>query len=331
MRLLTSLVAGAAAVLGLSTALPANATSGKIVLYTSQPNDQMVEVLDLFRQDYPDIEVEVYRDGTTKVLNKLRAEIAAGDPKPDVLMIADSVTMSAFKNEGLLMRYADAPVDGFDPAQYDPDMTWFGTKLITTGIMWNTQAGVPAPTSWMDLLAEPAKGQVIMPSPLYSGAAVIHVGTLSDDANLGWDYYEKLADNGAVAGTGNGSVLKAVAGGEKAYGIIIDYMAFNAKHDGSPVDFVFPKEGVTAINQPIAILKTAHNPEAAKAFVDFQLSTAAQDQAVQQSYIPLLAGVAPPAGYPDLSDMTVMTADPDTLNSRIDDLKHRFADLFGGA
>ena len=330
MRLLTSLMASAA-MAGLSAATPAVAGDGKLVLYTSQPNDQMVEVLALFNETYPDIEVEVYRDGTTKVLNKLRAEIAAGDPKPDVLMIADSVTINAFKTEGLLMAYPEAPVEGFDPAHYDPDMTWFGTKLITTGIIWNTAAGVPAPTSWGDLLAEPARGQVVRPSPLYSGAAVIHVGTVTAQDDLGWGYYESLADNGAVAGTGNGSVLKAVAGGEKAYGIIIDYMAFNAKRDGSPVDFVFPAEGVSAITQPVAILKTADNPEAARAFVDFQLSRAAQEQSVGQSYIPLLEGVRPPADYPDLSNLTVMTADPDALNSRIEDLKRRFADLFGGA
>jgi len=329
MRLFKSLVS-TAALAGLSVA-PAAAQAGTLVLYTSQPNDQMVEVLALFNETHPDITVEVYRDGTTKVLNKLRAEIAAGDPKPDVLMIADSVTMNAFKTEGLLMAYPEAPVDGFDPAQYDRDMTWFGTKLITTGIIWNTAAAVPAPSSWTDLLAEAAKGQVIMPSPLYSGAAVIHVGTVTAQDDLGWDYYEKLADNGAVAGTGNGSVLKAVAGGEKAYGIVIDYMAFNAKRDGSPVDFVFPVEGVSAINQPVAILSTADNPEAAKVFVDFQLSRAAQEQAVRQSYIPLMEGVAPPADYPDLSDMTVMTADPDDLHGRIETLKRTFAELFGGA
>lgn len=330
MRSLMSCLAGALALAGLGAA-PAVAADGKLVLYTSQPNNQMVEVLALFQEQNPDIEVEVYRDGTTKVLNKLRAEIAAGDPKPDVLMIADSVTMNAFKNEGLLMAYPKAPVEGFDPAQYDADMTYFGTKLITTGIIWNTDAGVPAPTSWTDLLAEPAKGQVMMPSPLYSGAAVIHVGTVTAQDDLGWDYYEQLADNGAVAGTGNGSVLQAVAGGEKAYGIIIDYMAFNAKRDGSPVDFVFPEEGVSSINQPVAILKTADNPEAAKAFVDFQLSRAQQEQSVQQSYIPLLEGVAPPADYPDLSNLKVMPVDPNELGARIEDLKRRFADLFGGA
>ena len=62
---------------------------------------------------------------------------------------------------------------------------------------------------------------------------------------FGWGYFETLAKNGAIAGKGNGAVIEAVARGEKAYGIIIEYMAFNAKAKGSPVDFVFPQEGVS--------------------------------------------------------------------------------------
>ena len=98
-----------------------------------------------------------------------------------------------------------------------------------------------------------------MPSPLYSGAAVIHVGTVLQQPEFGWDFYETLAENGAVAGQGNGTVIEAVARGEKAYGIIIDYMALNAAADGSPVDFVFPEEGVSAITQPVGILSSTDN------------------------------------------------------------------------
>jgi iron(III) transport system substrate-binding protein len=209
-------------------------------------------------------------------------------------------------------------------------MTYFGTKLITTGIAYNTELADPAPTSWMDLTTPEAEGQVIMPSPLYSGAASIHVGTLVADDRFGWGYYEQLADNGAIAGRGNGSVLEAVARGEKAYGVLIDYMAFNAKEEGSPVDFVFPKEGITAITQPVGILATAKNPEAAKAFVDWQLSRAAQEHAVQQGYIPAMEGVEPPAAYPDLSDLQVIQAKPEVLLESDEETKRNFADLFGG-
>lgn len=306
------------------------AQAADLVIYTSQPTAQMEEVLALFNEAHPDIEVELFRSGTTEVLNKLQAEIAAGNPQPDVLLIADSVAMEQLKAQGVLQAYAEADVSALPEGQYDPEKFWFGTKLITTGIIYNTAAGVPAPTSWNDLLSDAARDQVIMPSPLYSGAAVVHVGTVTQQEGMGWGYYEALMENGALAGKGNGGVRDAVARGEKAYGIIIDYMAFGQKNAGSPVDFVFPEEGVSAINQPVGILATARNLDAAKTFVDFQLGAAASEQAVKQNYFPIREGVAAPAGYPDPTTLTIMPLDAGALMTQTDELKRRFADLFGG-
>jgi iron(III) transport system substrate-binding protein len=311
-------------------ALAATAHAERLVVYTSQPSEQMEEVIRLFNEDHPDIEVELFRSGTTEVMNKLAAEFAAGDPQPDILLIADAIAMQELADADRLMPYPEAPVEGYDPSLYDPEMRYFGTKLITTGIVYNTNLVDRPPTSWHDLISEQAAGQVIMPSPLYSGAAVIHVGTMVANPEFGWEYYERLADQGAIAARGNGSVREAVAAGERAYGMLIDYMAFNAKQEGSPVDFVFPDEGVTAITQPVAILATARNVEAAKAFVDFQLSRKAQEHSVEQSYIPAMDGVEPPPDYPDLSALKIMEADPDLLLRTMEETKREFADLFGG-
>ncbi|MCS6779175.1 MAG: ABC transporter substrate-binding protein [Geminicoccaceae bacterium] len=302
----------------------------KLVLYTSQPTDQMKAVLDLFKKVEPAIEVEMFRSGTTEVMNKLAAEFAAGAPQADVLLIADEVAMSQLAREGRLMPYPEAPVARFPKSFYDPQMRWFGTKVITTGIVYNTNLVKEPPKSWNDLLRPEAKGRVIMPSPLYSGAAVIHVGTLVEQPGFGWSYFEKLAQAGTLSARGNGAVLDAVAKGERAYGMLIDYMAFNAKAKGSPVDFVFPVEGVTAITQPVAILATARNVAAAKKFVDFQLSEAAQRQAVEQSYIPAMEGIAPPPAFPPVETIKIVTVDPEILVRKDEENKKRFADLFGG-
>jgi iron(III) transport system substrate-binding protein len=308
---------------------PADAAD-KLVVYTSQPSDQMADVLALFKKKEPTIDVELFRSGTTEVMNKLQAETAAGEPKADVLLISDSVAMADLKRQGMLQAYSGADVSGLPKGQYDPDMMYFGTKLITTGIMWNSKSGLPKPTSWNDLLKPEAKGQVVMPSPLYSGAAVIHVGTIAAQPEFGWTYWEKLAKNGAVAAQGNGNVNDAVSRGDKAYGIIIEYMALGQKAKGSPVDFIFPTEGVTVINQPVGIMKGAKNVAAARKFVDFQLSKDAQQQGVEQAYFPLLKGVAPPAGYPDPSTLKVIAADPLKLMEATETTKKKFADLYGG-
>ena len=100
---------------GLLTLGTAYAASGKLVIYTSQPNKDAQQTVDAFNKVHPNVEVEWIRDGTTKVMAKLRAEMAAGAPNPDVLLIADAVTMEGLKRDGRLMAYPDAPVGRIPP------------------------------------------------------------------------------------------------------------------------------------------------------------------------------------------------------------------------
>jgi iron(III) transport system substrate-binding protein len=315
--------------LGLSSA-NAYAADGTLMIYTSTPDKAMNDLIANFNKVEPKVKVQFFRSGTTEVVNKLQAEFTAGAPQPDVLFIADATIMEQMKADDRLMAYADAPVGGLPSTFYDADKTYFGTKIIPTGIVYNTKSGKPRPVSWLDLISPNAKDQVIMPSPLYSGAAVIHVGTIVAQPQMGWNYYQKLADNGAVSAKGNGGVLDAVASGQKAYGMIVDFMAFNGKAKGSPVDFVYPLEGVSMVTEPVAILKTAKNVDAAKAFVNWLLSDAGQQYMVVQGYIPGKEGAAGPAGRPGAGDLKLMPASTKDITGETDEIKKKFSDLFGG-
>ena len=305
------------------------APGGKLVLYTSQPDRDAQRTVDGFRKRNPGVEVEIFRSGTTEVMSKLMAEMAAGEPRADVLLIADALSMQRLKVAGRLQAYPEADVSEFPIDAYDRERTYFGTKLITTGIIVNRQAGMK-PRSWKDLLKPDAKGQVVLPSPLYSGAAAIHMAAVQSDPALGPDYYAALAANGAVALRGNGAVLNSVAGGQKMYGIIVEFMALNAKAKGSPVDFVFPDEGVSIVTEPTAILRGTKNPEAARAFVAFLLSKEGQELAVAQGYFPARKDVKPPPGFPDVSALRILPVDIAALLKQDERNKKRFAELFGG-
>jgi iron(III) transport system substrate-binding protein len=323
-----SWLAGALAVVCLASPLRAE-PGGKLVLYTSQPDRDAQRTVEGFRQKNPGVEVEIFRSGTTEVMSKLMAEIAAGAPRADVLLIADALSMEKLKAAGELMAYPQADVRELPAAAYDKAKTYFGTKIITTGIIVNRQA-TTKPVSWNDLLKPDAKGQVALPSPLYSGAAAIHMAALRSDPALGNDFYEKLAKNGAVALRGNGAVLNAVAGGQKMYGIIVEFMALNAKAKGSPVDFVFPTEGVSIVTEPTAILRNTKNADAARAFVDFVLSKEGQELAVSQGYFPARKDVKPPPGFPDVASLKILPVDIGALEKQDEQNKKRFAELFGG-
>ena len=306
------------------------AVSGPLVLYTSQPDKDVKGTIAEFNKKYPDVKVEVFRSGTTEVLNKLRTEISAGAPQPDLILLADSVTMEALKKDGQLMPMKNADVSGIPAQFYDKDKYYIGTKVITTGIVVNTKARFK-PASWKELLNPDLKLQVAMPSPLYSGAAAISLGAwLADPALGGWSYVEGLKSNGAIAVRGNGAVLQQVANGEKSAGILVDFMALNAKAKGSPVEFVIPKEGLTFVTEPVAMLKTAKHVAAAEAFVNFLLSADGQVYSTTLGYVPILKGVKPPAGYPAPEQMKFMPLDTGKILEGIEPNKKRFGDIFGG-
>ena len=258
------------------------------------------------------------------------AEIEAGNPVADVLLIADTVTLERMKQAGQLMAYKSPEAAHYDATLFDADGHYYSTKLITTGIMYNTQAAMK-PTSWKDLEKPEAKGLVTMPSPLTSGAALIHAQTLAAVPALGWDYYKALKDNGAIAAGGNGAVLKSVASGEKAYGVVVDYMPIREKAKGAPIEFVFPSEGVSAVTEPVGILAHTKHADAAKKFVDYVLSTKGQEGFVKLGYIPARNDVALPAGFPARDQIKVLPLNPaEALKNSEKDLK-TFSDIFGGS
>jgi iron(III) transport system substrate-binding protein len=86
---------------------------------------------------------------------------------------------------------------------------------------------------------------------------------------------------------------------------------------------------VSAVTEPVAILKATKNPDAAKAFVDFVVSKEGQELALKQGYIAAHPAVALPPGYPARENIKVMSFD--AAKALADETKNKttFADIFG--
>lgn len=300
-----------------------------LTLYTSQSPEVAQQTVDAFQAIHPDIKVEWTRNGTSALMNVIRTEIEAGALQPDVLLVADVINLGQLKAEGHLMAYPEAPVAGYDASSYDRDMTFFGTKALTTGIAYNTQTAKPV-SSWKELLVEENRGQIAVPSPLYSGAALNHLHAFLAADGLGWEFYEGIKTLDILPEGGNGPALKALASGMAKYAVIVDADTLRAKAAGSPVDFIFPKDGVSFITEPVAIVKDTDQPEAAKLFVDFLLSEAGQKLVAEQGNLPLLPSVPAPAGFPALSDVKLLGYDADLAVKADPEVRAKFTEIFGG-
>ena len=301
--------------------------SGPLRLYTSQPEADAAQTVAAFNALYPDVTVELFRSGTEEVVSRFLLEAEAGTPQADVLLLADAPTFEILKARDLLTAY-DAPnVADLGAAYYDPEGYYYGTKLIATVIVYNTNLVTEPVTSWQEL--SQLQDQVAMPSPSYSGAAAYNLSVLKRTEGVGFDYYENLNANNVFLTQGNGAVFRAVAAGEKPYGMMVEFVPIREAKNGSPVAVVYPDEGVPAITEPVGIVAGTPNLAAAQAFVDFLLSEEGQTLAADMGYMPLREDVAAPEGFPALSDLKLLSVDAKTLAETRDADKEEFATLFG--
>ncbi len=106
-------------------------------------------------------------------------------------------------------------------------------------------------------------------------------------------------------------------------------MPIREKAKGAPVEFVFPEEGVSAVTEPVAIIKGTKHEEAAKKFVDYVLSEKGQQGFVKLGYIPVRADAGMPEGFPARDKIKVLPLNAaDALKNSEQDLK-TFSDIFG--
>ncbi len=333
--LLASILCGLHAAAGAQPAIsptrgPAGAATvaGSLVLYTSQLEPDAAQTVEAFRARHPAVAVEWLRGGTNQILPRLRAELAAGAPRADLLLLADALTFEALGAEGRLRESPEVDTAGVPAERHDARRRYFGTKLITTGIAHNIRAPF-VPGTWADLLRPEARDLTAMPSPAVSGAAAIHLQTLAQDPALGWPYWETLARLGLQPRGGNGQVLGAVTGGERAYGIVVDYLAMREAARGAPVRFIFPRDGVSAVTEPAAILATARNVPAAVAFISFLLSREGQELASRQGFLPADPTVAAPDGFPLPNAIRVLPLDAARASAEGEAALRRFNALTG--
>lgn len=302
---------------------------GTLQFYTSQPDTDATELVKQFNVKYPDVDVKIFRSGTEEVISKILAEKEAGSILADVLLVADSVTFETLKEQALLEPYESPEHEGIPTAFVDPDYTYAGTKVMSTVLAVNTEKVKELPTSWNVLTASENKGLSIMPSPLYSGAAAYNVGVITRQDMFGWDFFNQLKENELTVVQGNGAALKAVLGGEKSYAMVVDFIVARAKAEGSPVEIVYPEEGVPVITEPIGLMKDAKNKATAQAFIDFVLSEEGQKVATSIGYTPIREGMQAPEGLKTIDEMNVISAPIEELYKAREDEKRQFKELFG--
>lgn len=307
--------------------------SGSFLLYTSESEDDVANMVAAFNEVCPDVTVNVFRSGSGEVVARLQAEAEAGEIQADMIWFADIDFFSQLAADGLMLSYRPETAGEAGVAEelhYNDDQ-YHEVRQIFNVVAYNTALVDEAPTSWTDLADPQYEGMVAMPSALYSGAAFNQVGTLVNNEAFGWDFYNQLNENGIVVGQGNGGIADGLATGEYVIVQVVDFMVRERASQGSPVAHIWPEEGAVLVPTPIGILNSVEGTEreaATKAFMDFLYTDAAQALFVEQGYIPVAEGAPLPEGTPDMADLVIITVDVDYIGENREDIRTTFAETF---
>lgn len=302
---------------------------GTFVLYTSESEDDVNLLAEDFMRRVPGVTVKIFRAGSGPVEAKIEAESQAGRIQADVIWFADIGFFQALARKGAMLPYSP-PAAARVPRIFHYEGNQFHeVRLIFNVVAFNTRQVKFPPTSWWDLTLPRYRGRVGMPSPFISGAAFAHVGTFAALPEFGWGFYQRLQENKAIVFRSNGDVIQKLASGEVSVAQVVDFFVRALRAQGSPVDYIVPKEGAVLVPTPVGIIKTSGNRAAAEAFVNYLYTPEAQRLFVTRSYMPVVPGIPLPADTPAAAQIKIIPPNLGYIEEHREEIKQRFTSLFG--
>ena len=218
-------------------------------------------------------------DQSRAVLAGLPADIAEFSNEPDMTALVKAGLVSKGWNRG--------PYHGF---------------VTDSVVVFVVRDGNPKHIkSWNDLIRPGI--QVITPNPFESGGGQWNVAAaygaqlkLGKKPSEAAAYIQKLFKNVAVQDKSARDALNTFLSGKGDVLLTYENEAWLAQHKGQPVFYTIPRSTIL-IQNPIAITN-GHNQEAAKAFLRFLYTPAAQTIFGQNGYRPVVPSVVKKFNYP---------------------------------
>jgi iron(III) transport system substrate-binding protein len=197
-------------------------------------------------------------------------------------------------------------------------------------IGYNTNLVRPedAPKSYADLLDPKWQGKIVKAHPSYSGAIMTATFVLARE--LGWSYFEKLAQQKVLQVQSAADPPKKLLLGERA--VMADGNDYNLlllKDQGKPVEVVYASEGSPLIIVPSGVFRSAPNPNAARLFQSFFFSAEGQQLLVDNyAHRSFHAQIKEKPGHRPLSALKLLKSNPAAVLAQSEEIKARYAKLF---
>jgi ABC-type Fe3+ transport system substrate-binding protein len=173
----------------------------------------------------------------------------------------------------------------------DGEVMWVGSAISSFGFTINKEflesEGLPEPTTWMDLGNETYAQFNLFPSVTAIGTADATLSTSNTRMfeiilqtygwKDGWELLTLMGANSRIFDKSE-SVRDAAIQGIIGAGTTIDFYGYTAQLEEPDLcKYVLPQDGTAVNADPIALVSTSEEPEAAQAFIAWVLSPEGQE------------------------------------------------------
>lgn len=309
---------------------------GELTLYTALGEDRENAMVDKFR-DATGLEVDVVRLPGSELFERISSEFGADQLQADVIRQSDYTLALEEDKAGVFKSYCPPNFDKIEKSLRPKGCNFYASQTPVYAIGYNNQQieESEAPKTWKDLLDPKWKGKL--------GLANIGAGgsTWARDLFLehkyGMDYWRQLAAQDPTITEGAETVTEEMARGEVQLGMVLPGNQSLTASEGAPLSLVLPEDGVPSYGQWFGLSVSAPHPNAAKAFINWQMSMPGQEAVAHE------AGdypVIPNAPGPDFNgtelptreeiDLVPMETDPEYITKR-DEYMNEWFSIFGYA
>lgn len=281
-------------------------TAGSLTWYTSIPQSHADRITNAFRIK-TGIDVKIVRSSTFVIRERLMSEIENNSTKADVLTIADIGTFIELKNQGHLMEYASRHYRHFSE-EYKETGYWAVFAGFGMCMAYDKSRISMPPKHWTDLLNERWRGRIGLENINTAGSQYGQYYMLRE--KLGVEFWKMLLSmqkpkiyyrteelaNALLEG-------EIDIAGQFSIHTVYDYKCKKR----TPIEGIYPEEGIPFIVNPVAIVnQTAHFKEA-KIFFDFLLSEKGQKLMQRLTYkFSVREAMAPLDGRPSLNHLNIL-------------------------
>src|ERR1700737_162580 len=304
---------------------------GKVSYYSALELNVAERLSKAFEAKYPGVVVRVERSGAERIFQRIAQEQGSGINAVDVANSTDPAHYLDWKGKDWLAPYLPDDVAKVFPAdQFDPDGTYATSCgwIETIGYNTNLVKREDAPKSYANLLDPKWQGKIVKAHPSYSGAIMTATFVLARE--LGWSYFERLAQQKVLQVQSGADPPKKLLRGERA--VMADGNDYNLlllKDQGQPVEVVYATEGSPLLIVPSGVVRNAPNPNAARLFQSFFFSVEGQQLLVDNyAHRSFHAQIKEKPSRPPLSALKLLKSDPAAVLAQGEEIKARYARLF---